>query len=313
MITLNKVADLIKEKDNFEIITHVYPDGDTLGSGFGLCLALQHMGKNAKVIIAGDLPSKFEYLTKGVKKQNFKAQCVISVDIATASLLGENQKEYEDKINICLDHHQSNDIKADYSYVDSTAAAACEIIYDLICLLNMPITLEIANCIYTGVSTDTGCFRYSNTTPKTHRIAAKLMEANADWHKINEEMFETKTRKMVEFESKLYDTMEFFAKGKGAIIYTTLAMQKEVNINNDEIEGISSIPKRIEGVFMGITMRQQEENLFKVSVRTSNSVNASSYCSAFGGGGHAAAAGCTIEGSLEEVKDKLIKEAEKIL
>lgn len=313
MITLNNIADIIMANDNFEIITHVYPDGDTLGCGYALCLALQHLGKHATVVTAGVLPKKFLFLTEGVRQQTFQAEYVISVDIAAASLLGKNQERYENNINICIDHHSANSIKADHIYIDSNAAAACEIIYDLIQIMKVPVTDQIANCIYTGISTDTGCFRYSNTTSKTHMIAAELMKTDCSWHKINQTMFETKTKEFIQFERMVYDTMEFFAGGKGAIVNTTLAMQKQSNLSDDQIEGIASIPRQIEGVLMGITVREKGDGIYKVSVRTNEGVNASDFCGRFDGGGHAAAAGCSLTGTLQSVKERLIQEAELLL
>lgn len=312
-ITLLDASTLLLSNDNFHILTHRYPDGDTLGCAFALCYALRSIGKKANVIINGNLPSKFTYLAEKYEKQDFECGYVVSVDVAAPSLLGDLQSEYEDKIDLCLDHHGSNSMVAKNIFVDATCAAACEIIHVLIKAMKIKITPDIANCIYTGISTDTGCFCYTNTTAQTHRIAAELIECGCDFNKINRINFETKTRAKIKMERMVYDTMEFYCSGKCAIIYTTLAMQKSLDAGDDEMEGLASIPRQIEGVKMGITMREKEDGTFKVSVRTNDGINASDFCARFGGGGHIAASGCSIKGDLKTVKYMLIKAAEEVL
>lgn len=313
MITLVSVAQILKEKDNIEILTHHYPDGDTLGSAYALCLMLQSMGKNARVIVSGKPAAKFEYLKDGVKEQDFDAQFVVSVDVASPALLGENQEEYEGKIDLCIDHHRINTMVVEDKYVDAESASASEIIYELSKELSVKLTKEMASCIYTGVSTDTGCFRYSNTTEKTHLIAAELMKITPDWHRINTVMFELKTKEKLALERMVYDTLEYYCDGKCAVIYTTLEMQEKAGVPDGELEGLASIPRQIEGVLIGITMKEKEQGVYKVSVRTNEGVDAAQFCANFGGGGHIAAAGCTVEGTLEEAKAKLVKAAENVL
>lgn len=311
-MNLYEIAQFLESHNNFEILTHAYPDGDTLGSGFALCMALQQMGKNARVITT-NIPSKFEFLTEGVKEQDFEARCVISTDVAADSLLGENMRGYVGKIDLCIDHHGSNTITAENKFVDKYAAANCAIIYKLLSRLNVRIDKNIANCLYTGISTDTGCFRFSNTTADTMRVAASLMEIGCDSAYINKVMFDTKSKEKILLERAVYDNMIYCADGKCAVIYTTLEMLEKLNIGDDEMEGLASIPRQIEGVLLGITMREKADGVFKISVRTNGNINASDFCSQFGGGGHPAAAGCSIEGTLEEVRSRLIKAAEEIL
>ncbi|MEE1218532.1 MAG: bifunctional oligoribonuclease/PAP phosphatase NrnA [Ruminococcus sp.] len=311
-MNLYDIAEYLKTYDNYEILTHAYPDGDTLGSAYALCMALQQMGKNARVITT-NIPSKFVYLLNGVKEQYFACEKIISVDVAAESLLGSNMSSYVGKIDLCIDHHGTNTVNATNKYVDKTAAAACEIMYKLLLRLKTNFTKEIANCLYTGISTDTGCFRYTNTSSETMRIAANLMDCGCDTAYINKAMFETKSKEKIMLERAVYDTMSFYADGKCAIIHTTLEMFKALNIGDDEMEGLASIPRQIEGVLIGITMREKEGGFFKISVRTNENINASDFCGIFGGGGHPAASGCTIEGDLETVKSKLVKAVEEFL
>lgn len=313
MITLNETITLLSENDNFHILTHRYPDGDTLGSGFALCYALRALGKKANVKVCGKVPSKFSYLVENYSDQDFDCEFVVSVDVAAPQLLGELQEEYENKINLCIDHHGSNSMVADNICVDATCAAASEIIYVLLKAMKVQITKDIANAIYTGVSTDTGCFCYTNTTGQSHHIAAELIDLGCDFAMINRINFETKSRAKLKMERMVYDTMEFYCGGKCAIIYTTIAMQKVLGAGDDEMEGLASIPRQVEGVKMGITMREKEDGTFKISVRTNDGVNASEFCQRFGGGGHPAASGCSIKGDLATAKYLLIKAAEEVL
>lgn len=313
MTDLSQVAKLLLSKDNIEILTHHYPDGDTLGCGFGLCMMLQQLGKNARVVTSGVVGKKYDFLKECVKEQDFEAEFVVSVDVAAPSLLGENQQKYQDIIDLCIDHHGTNSLQAKEKYVDAKAAAASEIICELATYLGVNFTREIANCIYTGISTDTGCFRYSNTTPKTHLLAAQMMEYTGDWFDINTRMFETKTPEKIALERMVYDTLEYACDGKCALIYTTLEMQKKAGITDDEMEGLASIPRRIENVLLGITMREKEGGVFKVSVRSNGDVDASQFCMRFGGGGHKAASGCTVEGGLESAKAQLLQAAREFL
>lgn len=313
MTDLKAVAELLKGKNNIEILTHHYPDGDTLGSAYGLCLALQTLGKNVRVITSGNVSHKYDFLKEGVKVQNFEREYVVSVDVASPSLLGENKEKYENIIDLCLDHHGTNNMEAKESFVDPTSAAAAEIIFELIKELDVEITPQIANCIYTGVSTDTGCFKYTNTTSKSLRIAAELVDLGASFADINFRMFELKTPAQLKLDCMVYNTLEYHYEGKLALIYVTTEMLESLGLADDDVDGLASIPRRIEGVLLGLTLREKKDGTFKISARSNGKVNAAEFCKVFSGGGHPAAAGCTVEGNLETVKEKLIKAAENVL
>ncbi len=264
-ITLNEVAALLLEHDNFKILTHSYPDGDCLGCGYALAFALRQLGKKANVAVDGKLPSKFTYLVEHYVEQSFDPAYIVSVDVAAPALLGESVMQGVDHIDLCIDHHGTNSLEADCKYVDSSAAAAAEIIWQLMELLGVSIDEDIAAGIYTGISTDTGCFVYTNTTPRTHRIAAEVMPY-CNWQMINNVNFVLKTRAKVKMERMIYDTMEFFADGQCAIIYTTLSMCAALGAGDDEMEGLANIPRRIEGVKIGITMREKAGGVYKLSL-----------------------------------------------
>ena len=305
LIDIGSAVSFLKSHDNFTILTHAHPDGDTLGSGFGLCLALRALGKKANVVNNEELPPKFRYLE--IEPQEFEEQTVVAVDIADANLMGNDIKaEYETKVDLSIDHHGSNRLFAALNYVDSSAAAAAQIIFEVIGLLGVEITPQIANCLYTGISTDTGCFRYANVTPATLRTAAKLMELGADAAKINVMMFETKTRTYAALEKLALDGMQFFYDGKCALITITRDMFAESGSDENECDGIAAISRQIEGVLVGVTVRERRDGSFKASVRTHNPVAASAIYSRFGGGGHPNAAGCQLPGTKDEAGKQLI-------
>ena len=312
MITLDEVASLLQENDCSKLLTHSYPDGDTLGGAFALAFALRKLGKKANVAVNGPVPSKFRYLVKNYEEQDFEPQYIVSVDVAAMSLLGDSVMKGVDHIDLCIDHHRTNTVVAEHIYVDSKAAAASETIWQLVEMLGVEPDEDIAAGVYTGISTDTGCFCFSNTTPRTHQIAAAVIPY-CDWQSINYINFVVKTRAKIKMERMIYDTMEFYAGGKCAVVYTTIAMQKALGAGDDEMEGLANIPRQVEGVEMGITMREKDGGLFKISVRTNDGINAAEFCKQFGGGGHPGAAGCSIEGDLATVKKLLVDAAEAFI
>ncbi len=311
-ITLEEAAALLSEHDRIKILTHTYPDGDCLGSGYALAYALRKLGKQANVAVDGNLPSKFGYLADHYEEQDFVPEYIVSVDVAARTLLGESVMQGVERIDLCIDHHRTNSLDADNVYVDTEAAAAAESIYQLMPLLGAELDEDIAAGIYTGISTDTGCFCYSNTTPRTHQIAAQVMPY-CDWRAINYVNFVVKTREKLTLERKVNDTMRFCANGECAIIYTTLKMCEDLGVGDDEMEGLASIPRQIEGVKMGITMREKSGGIFKISVRTNDGIDAAAFCKQFGGGGHPAAAGCSVEGDLDTAIGIMTRSAEEFL
>ena len=306
-VTLKDCADILNNHQSFLILTHASPDGDTLGSAFALKRALQKIGKPSKVICNDEIPQKYSFLWDGIDNDDIDFEAVISVDVADRKLLGENvNNEYGDKIVLAIDHHLSHRDFAENTYLCDKASNA-ENIYNLLCEMNIPIDAGIATCIYCGMATDTGCFLFSSTTPETHKIAAVLMEKGADFVLVNRKMFETKTASYLKLEQMALSTIELHFGGKCAVMQITQDMFRESKSNDGECDGIASLPRKIEGVLIGITIREKENGKFKVSIRTVEPYNASEICANFGGGGHNRAAGCEFECSLEEAKSQLLK------
>ena len=316
-ITLSDAAEFLKVRDNFVILTHQNPDGDTLGSGFGLAMLLNKLGKKSTVICSDEIPQKYEYFT-ALAPQNANLNertTVVAVDVADIKLLGGLEKEYSQKIELCIDHHFSNVGYAAATYLDSDAAANCECIFDLAKALKVEIDKEMALALYTGISTDTGCFRFSNTTAKTHRIGADLIELGIDTAEINRVMFETKSRTRVELERMALEAMRFYFDDKCAVITVTREMYEKTGCKDEDLEGITSLSRSIEGVIVGVTLREREQGGFKISVRTYPPVDASEICKRVGGGGHIRAAGCQLgaEYNAEQAAEEMLRHVKAVM
>ena len=303
LISKAETADFLKNHDKYTILTHAHPDGDTLGSGFALCSALRILGKQANVRCCDPIPTKFNYLTvEG--EQDFTPETVISVDVADDKLLGTLQDEYRNKIMLAIDHHSTNVGFAENLYLEGDSAATAECIYEVIKELGVAVTPFIASCLYTGMATDTGCFKFSNTTPRTHIFAAELMQFGADYDEINRVMFEVKSQSRLEMERRVLNGIEYICDGRCAIVTVTQAMIKETGCDSSDMDGIAAMSRQIEGVLIGITVREKSDGRWKISLRTFEPYDAAEICQKFGGGGHKRAAGCEFETELE-AKTKL--------
>ena len=303
-----QTAEILAEKDNIIILTHFHPDGDTLGSALALLRALRKMGKKVNFVNNDPVHPKYAYMWAGLKKQDFKEEFVVAVDIATEELLGDGlKKKYSGKIDLSIDHHPSNTFFAKDTCLEGDSAAAAEIVYYVIKYLGAEFDEDMASCIYTGVSTDTGCFKYRNTTARTFYIAGVMKDLGADTENINEVMFEIKTRGELELERQMLEKMDYYLDNRLAIAVITQDMYKQTGTSEDECEYIASIPRQVSGVMVGITIRERTNGAWKASVRTKPPVNASKICAFLGGGGHTNAAGCHFEGTLEEFKEKFVE------
>ncbi len=312
-INCETAAKRLLSADKIAIIAHRSPDGDTLGSAYALYYALVNLGKTAKILCSDPLPPQFSYLAASYEAAEFEEEFVTAVDVASSELLGVNLQQYADKVDLCIDHHHTNSGYAKETYVEGKWAAACELVYGVIRAMNAPVTPLIASCLYTGIATDTGCFKYPSTSANTHRIAADLTEAGADYARINRELFDTKSKARVKIEQAVLESLGYAADGAIAYVCVTQQMLKESGAVESELDGVAAIPRMIEGVEIGITFREQTDGTFKVSIRTAQFADASAICAKFGGGGHVRAAGCRFSCGYEEALKSLLAAAESEL
>jgi len=291
----------------------MYPDGDTVGSAVALCRALHMLGKKARMECGHAIPEKYNYLTDYLQQQSFEPSFTVAVDVADPALLGEGICPLVGEIDLCIDHHHSNIRYAKEYLIDGEYASTAELVYEVIKEMGLTPDRLIGEAVYTGISTDTGCFRYSNTTPHTHQTAAELIQMGVDSYAINKAMFETKTRARIEMERLALDSMEFFFDDKCALMYITRDMIERTGIKEDDLEGLTPIPRQIEGVEVGVTFREREDGGYKVSVRSNQEIDAAGLCAKLNGGGHKRAAGCTILQEEAQAKETVLRLIEKEL
>lgn len=306
MLSVTEAAALLRSFDNILILTHVRPDGDTVGCAAGLCAALRQVGKTAHLLPNPELTrSCAPYFLPYAAPEGFAPDFVVSTDIASLSLLPANAKEYAGRIDLAIDHHPSFEGFGKAHIVRAEAAACGELICDIVRELTA-LTPEIALPLYVAISTDTGCFQYTNTSADTHRTAAALMDTGIDIRPVNKAFFRTKTRKRMALEADMLSNMEFYDTGRVVVLTVPMALMERVGADENDAEELSSLGGLIEGTDCAVTMRELRPEVWKLSVRTGERVNATNVCRQLGGGGHAAAAGCTIEAPLAEAKRQIL-------
>ena len=310
-IDLRETAEILQKSDNILLLCHSHPDGDTLGSATALARALSARGKKVKVDCADPIPKDFSFMFEGLANEDFEPELITAIDVADIKLLGkEYEGKYNGKIDLCIDHHGSNMLYADKVCLEADSASTAEMIYLLLKIMDAEITPAIASCLFTGVSTDTGCFRFSNTTVRTFEIAAELAKCGADTYNIIQVFFETKTKTYAALERLALDSMRLYFSDRCALICITQDMYAKSGSDESEVDRLSNLPRQIEGVLVGVTMRELKDGNFKASVRTHGDIDASAICKRLGGGGHMGAAGCTLYGTKQQAINSLLKEVQ---
>ena len=287
--------------DRVLLLTHRLPDGDAVGSIYALYLVLKSMGKQVRCL-TDRVPSSLKAAAIPCDEPAFDPAYVVTVDVGDRKLLGDEWDAlYGDRVDLCIDHHGTHVPYAKYTLVDPTAAAASEVLFDMLRQAAFPLTAEIAKELYIGVATDTGCFRYANTTPKTMRIAADLMECGIDAAYLNTELFETKTREFARFERMAMNALKTYCGGRCAIMLITREMYEKSGLDESDDKPVNALPRQIEGVYVGVTVKEKKDGKgYRVSMRSKEPVSAAEICAKLGGGGHRLAAGCELTGTREE-------------
>ena len=308
------ISNAIKRSNNILIIPHYNADGDCLGSSYALKLMLQELGKKADVVLdEKDYDNRILKILDGVSCKNdaFTPDLVISVDCADKQRMGTRVSAFDAcDFTINLDHHVTNDKYATYNFVNPIAAATGEIIYELAQFMNIPLTTQIVNNIYIAIVSDTGGFAYSNTKPHTHSIAAQLLEYGINSAFISSYLFEVNSKKRLQLMQVAYNSLETFYDDRIAAVTITDEQMKKYEASEDDVGSFVNIPRSLETAIVSMSFRELAEGAVKVSIR-SQLVDVANLARQYGGGGHERAAGCTVKGTLEDVKKKLILEAER--
>ena len=307
-LTRADCARFLSEHDRFVILTHSDPDGDAVGSAAALCMGLRQLGKTAHVLEMSDTPEKYLYLVEGLTKPDAgEGDTVVSVDVAAAHKINNDARHLAEKVELRIDHHGSATPFAALELVDSTSAACGEIIYELLTLLGVKLDVPMANALYTAVSTDTGCFRYANTTGRSFALAAACTDVSPDIFRLSQELFDTVTMGRLRLQSWVVEHMQVRQGGKIAVCGIPADLPEKLNFTLEDMNNLSGFLRSIEGVKMASTVRQNPDGTISISVRAVPGCNAAEVCEKFGGGGHKGAAGASMENvTLDEAVEKLI-------
>lgn len=312
-MTIQETAAMLQTMDRVLLLTHVRPDGDTIGSAAALCQALRNMGKTAYLLPNAGTTETYQPYAEGYwGAADFEPDYVVSVDIAALSLLPENAKKYAGRIHLSIDHHPSNEGFAPHLCVLPEMAACGEIVYEIVRLMT-PVTQEIALPLYVAVSTDTGCFVYSNTSAHTHRVAAALLETGIAVAGVNKALFRTKSRTRLAMEAWMAEWAEYYDNDRVVIMQIPRSLCLDYKATEADVEELSSLAALVAGTDCGVTLRELEGGRVKISLRTGPRVNATAVCALLGGGGHTAAAGATISGSMKEAKQAVLQAIDMVV
>lgn len=314
-LNVEQAAAMLRNADNILILCHKNPDGDTIGCGSALYYALASLGKTAAVLCSDPIPRRLSYTRPRLFRGEFEPGLVVAVDVAGTQLFGDSglMPSYSRRVDLCIDHHAGNNGYAQYTLLNPEAAAAAELLWEVIEAMGVQLDSQMADCLYTGLATDTGCFRFANTKAKTHRVAARLMEAGARVEELNTLLFATKTRGQMEAERIARSHLEYALDGRCALIWLDRDEIEASQADPSDLEELTALPIGIEGVKIGLTFRQQPGGSWRVSIRTVNGVDAVAVARRLGGGGHLRASGCELLGTLDNAKSAVLAEAKAVL
>lgn len=319
------LCDKLSEVKNTLICFHVHPDGDAAGSAFALRIILEKIGARAYCVCSDEISDRLRFLMNPYQTSvtydsipaGFEVERIITVDTASVRQLGALYDVFGGEIDFMIDHHGRGEAYAD-CFVMENAAATGEIVFNIakeLCDRKLidSIPREACERIYAAISSDTGCFKFSNVTPATHMVASELVNCGIDTAKINQLLYGTKPYILLKAEQVGFERLQFFGDGKIAVICFPYTLKESMGLKDEHLETLVDVARMVEGVEVAVAIRQfVPENIFRVSTRSSNDVDVSSVCAAFGGGGHIRAAGCTVEAeNIEEAMRLVVSEIEK--
>lgn len=320
------IADLINSNSNFIIASHENPDEDAIGSTLALGLALDVLNKNVYLYNETGVPTALKFLPKSkkihknLKNISYEVDCVVIVDCTDAARVGKVFDRYLQDlsvINITIDHHFTKKTNSDYYILDHKAPSTGFLIYKLLKQLEIDITLDIAVNIYATIVGDTGSFSYSNTTADTFRVASELLEYGVRPYEVSKNIYENEPINKIKLLGMVLNSLELSHSGKVATVFVSRKMFKDTDTTKQHTEGLVNYPRSINGVELAVLLRQEENDRkdenWKISLRSKNGINVALIAQSFGGGGHEAAAGCSIKGDLNNVREKLVSEINKVI
>lgn len=314
---LEAAARFIHEQDHFLVLAHVFPDGDAFGSTYAMGHILHRLNKSFVLANEDEMPQKFAYLHDEfplVRADSIQdiPQNVICLDCADFSRLGAISQRLPEHCNLLnIDHHPTNDHYGDVPLIRTDASATAEIIYDLVEHMQMPWSKPLATAVYTGMLTDTGGFRYANTTPALLHKASTLLQYGVEANKLAYELLEKRSKAHIELLKRSLPTLAFEQEGSICWMIVRAKDMQETKANPEDLDGLIQYPRNIEGVEVGILFKQMDDETVKVSLRSADRVNVSAVAARLGGGGHRNASGVTMHGSLDDIVEQVIAELKR--
>ena len=301
ILTRNDTAQFLLTHDRYTILSHRRPDGDTIGSSAALCLGLRSLGKTAHVLYNEEVSQRFSWLHEGLTKERVEeGDIVVSVDVASPGMLPKAFQHLLGGITLRIDHHGSATSFTEVELVDPASASCAELVWDVLVMMGVKADQKIAEAVYVGISTDTGCFRFSNTTAHTFAVAAECARAGARIYELNQELFETNTLGRLKMQAWMVDHMQLLKNGEMAIVSIPKTVEESIGVTEDDMDNISSFPRTVAGVCMAATLRETVDGDTKISVRAVPGYDATKITEKFGGGGHKGAAGAALKLPLPE-------------
>lgn len=316
---MNKITSILKDSKKIAISYHALPDGDALGSSLALLMGLKKLGKDVYILSTDKVPPIYNFLP-GSSLINDAAEdiqkdtdCVVVLDCGNISRISAKlNTDYREYILINIDHHISNDMYGDYNFTDANASAVGEIVYQMLRFLNINIDKDIATCLYTSIMTDSGAFKYSNTTSVTHSIIGDLINIGIDFNQIHRNIYENKKFERVKLYGKVIDNMYLVHDNKICVMELHNNMLDSLNIEASDTSDIISIGMEISDVEVALLFKENSAGT-KVSLRSKSQVDVRKIAEKLGGGGHIRAAGVTLDMSIKEAKEVLLNILEEEL
>ncbi len=301
-MNIGQCVKWLNEHDNILILTHIRPDGDTLGCAAALCSALRRIGKSAALYSNPDITPKYMKYVKPYISDNLRYNCTVAVDVAEQHMLPSG---FSGDVQLCIDHHPSNSHYSEQLLLNGAKASCGEIVLQVIKELCGSVEPEEASLLYMAVSTDCGCFRYANVTAETFAAASELLSYGAQVQKLNFDLFRQVSRARMMLEGSILSGLKYYFGGKVVAATVTKQMMLDAGATENDCDDIAGIPGRVEGCVLSLVIRELDGRC-KVSVRSQEVFDSSALCAEFGGGGHRMASGCTIEASPEETLRMLV-------
>jgi phosphoesterase RecJ-like protein len=311
---IEKIASILKAEDNFLVVTHVNPDGDALGSLLGMHLALVEMGKISKALCADKFPAVYDFLpgheqvVSGFKSLSYQPRFIIAVDAAEENRISGDLSNIRNRAKLInIDHHETNPGFGDINHVRPDAVSTAELVHEILKEAGHRLSVDVGKCLYTGLVTDTGGFRFAGVNSRTLRIGAEMLAAGFDSYDVIRPLYEEYPIRRIYLERVILDRLEIFLDGKLVISTLYSADFQKLGADMSEAESLVNRLRESKGVLAGILFTTMPDNVVRVSFRSKDSLNVSTIAKSLGGGGHSHAAGLKSTLPLQELKERIVQ------